>query len=738
MNERRICMKGLWAGAGALCLLGCGGPSQDATAPAAQTEATETKQPAGPAAVNSARLLAADDEPGQWMSTGRTYSEQRFSPLSDINRETVSRLKLAWYQDLDTHRGQEATPIVVDGVIYVSTAWSKVKAYDAASGKELWSYDPEVPGETAVHACCDVVNRGVAAWNGKIYVGTLDGRLIALDAKTGDVVWVRITVDQSKSYTITGAPRIVKGDVLIGNGGAEYDARGYVTAYDAETGEQKWRFYTVPGDPAKGPDGAASDNIMAMAAKTWNGEWWKLGGGGTVWDAIVYDPETDLLYIGVGNGTPWNQSFRSPGGGDNLFLSSIVALNPDTGEYVWHFQETPGETWDFTATQPIIVADLMIDGEKRHVLMQSPKNGFFYVIDAKTGEFISAKNIVDVNWTTGLDPKTGRPTMNPAARIDKTGEPFVVMPGPGGAHSWHPMSYDPETGLVYIPAQTGGFPYTPTKELDPEPRGFNNGMDFASDPLPADPATKAAILATAEGRLIAWDPVKQEEVWRVTYPGTGNGGVLSTAGGLVFQGSKGGEFAAFDAKTGEKLWSMDAQTGITAAPIAFKTGGREYIAVMAGGGGIDYLAPGEFGSKGGGLPNRSRLLVFALDGEASLPAIPASVSRTLDPPPLTASADAVEKGRSLYGRYCSICHGAAAHSVGLVPDLRYSFALADDQLFHDIVIGGDLSANGMVSFKDVLTDEDAEAVRAYLIARANEDKQALETQEKGEDTGKPQ
>lgn len=672
--------------------------------------------------VTGERILAADSEPGEWLSYGRTYGEQRFSPLKQIDKGNVSGLKLAWYGDLDSKRGQESTPLFIDGVLYFTTAWSKVKAYDAATGKELWAYDPQVDGKWGVRACCDVVNRGLAAWNGKLYLGALDGRLIALDAATGKVLWSKVTVDQSKPYTITGAPRVVKGKVIIGNGGAEFGVRGYVTAYDAETGDVAWRFYTVPGDPAKGFESPA----MEMAAATWKGEWWKLGGGGTVWDSMAYDPDTDLLYIGVGNGSPWNQAYRSAGGGDNLYLSSIVALNPDTGDYVWHFQETPGETWDYTATQHIIVADLPINGEKRKVLLHAPKNGFFYVVDARTGEFISGNNYVDVNWATGLDPKTGRPIENPDARIDKTGKPYLVVPGPGGAHSWHPMSFDPETGLVYIPANIGGFPFFPADGWEPKKIGFNIGIDFAPAAMPADAAIKEATLSSVSGQLIAWDPVAQKAAWRVDYPGAGNGGLLSTAGGLVFQGTKGGEFIAYDAATGAKLWSSDVQTGVSAPPMSFELGGKQYIAVVAGWGGVEALAPGEIGAKGAGRPNRSRILVFSLDGDASLPSVSDPAPLPLDPPALTASSETVAHGAELYARFCTVCHGDAAHSAGLLPDLRLSPVTADHDAFNKVVIGGERTANGMVSFKDVLSDEDAEAIRAYVISRANEDVKLLE------------
>jgi quinohemoprotein ethanol dehydrogenase len=692
-------------------------PPTEAAAPVAPPAAT------APATtpVDQQRLLAADGETANWLMHGRTYDEQRFSPLTQLDRSNVAGLKLAWFLDLDTQRGQEATPLVIDGTMYVSTAWSKVKAIDAASGRIVWEYDPQVPGSQAVRACCDVVNRGVAAWGDKLYFGTLDGRLIALDRASGRPAWSVDTIDRARdgahSYTITGAPRIVKGKVIIGNGGAEFGVRGYVSAYDAETGALAWRFFTVPGNPA---DGFEND-AMAMAAKTWNGEWWKLGGGGTVWDSMAYDPETDLLYIGTGNGSPWNQSIRSPGGGDNLFLSSIVALHVDDGTYAWHFQETPGETWDYTANQHIVIATLTLDGKPRKVLLHAPKNGFFYVIDALTGQFISARNYVTVTWASGIDAN-GRPIENPEARFERTGKPTVIVPGPGGAHSWHPMSYSPQTGLVYIPANIAGFPYIADASFVPAAKGFNTGTDFGAAAMPQDPAIKAGILSTVAGRLVAWDPVAQKEAWGVAYDGAANGGVLSTAGGLVFQGSKAGQFAAFDAANGARLWSAEAQTGVIAAPVTYTVGGKQFVAVLAGSGGVESLAPGEVGAKGGGLPNRSRVLAFALDGTASLPALPPTVARELNPLGLGAKAELVETGKAKFGRFCAACHGDAVHSAGLVPDLRYSAMLAPEA-FTSVVRGGALESRGMVSFADVISEEDTEAIRNYVIARAVEDRE---------------
>lgn len=492
--------------AACIALAGCGGGA-DRAGPADAVPAAAAPAGARAAAVDGVRIANADTEPGNWLTAGRTYAEQNYSPLDAIDADNAADLGLAWYRDLDAQRGQESTPLVIDGVMYVTTAWSKVLALDAATGAEIWQFDPEVPGAWAVNVCCDVVNRGAAAWQGKIYVGTLDGRLIALDAATGELVWNVQTFDKSKPYAITGAPRVAKGLVLIGNAGSEYDTRGYVTAYDAETGRQVWRFYVVPGNPA---DGFEND-AMKMAAKTWNGEWWRLGGGGSPWNAIVYDPVTDLVYIGTGNGVPWNRALRSPGGGDNLFLSSIVAVKAETGEYVWHYQTTPGDEWDFDSTEPIMTADLVIDGEPRHVVMQAPKNGFFYVIDAATGRLISAKAFAPTTWATAIDLETGRPIESPRARYSQTGELSIVEPSPNGAHNWQPWSYNPATGLVYIPEQEGGFPFRADDDFMPVVKGTNLGLDVRTTEPPVDAEGIAAATAGSTGALIAWDPVNQTD-----------------------------------------------------------------------------------------------------------------------------------------------------------------------------------------------------------------------------------
>jgi PQQ-dependent dehydrogenase (methanol/ethanol family) len=667
--------------------------------------------------VDDARITNADRDPGNWMSYGRTYSEQRFSPLKDINDHNVARLGLAWHYDLDTRRGQEATTLVVDGRMYFTSAWSKVFALDAATGSLLWSYDPKVPPEWGVNACCDVVNRGVAAWRGKIFFGTLDGRLIALDAATGKKIWETLTIDPKWRYTITGAPRVVKGNVIIGNGGAEMGVRGYVSAYDAEKGNLVWRFYTVPGDPSKPFEGP----ILEKAAKTWSGDWWKHGGGGTIWDAIVYDPELDLLYIGTGNGGPWNEKYRNPKREDGLLTCSIVALKPETGEYVWHYQEDPADDWDYDSDEQIILADIPIDGRSRKVLFHAPKNGFFYVLDRATGALISAKPYTFVNWASAIDIKTGRPVENASARYSRGQNPTPVVPGPLGAHSWQPMSYSPLTGLVYIPIQEAGFLYKSDARFEWKSLATNDGIDFAAAGMPQDPKVKTAILKSITGRLIAWDPTQQKQVWSVQRPVPWNGGTLSTAGNLVFEGTADGHFEAYRADTGEKVWSMEVQRSVMAGPVSYEVKGEQYIAVLSGWGGVFALATGEIALKAGRRPNIGRMLAFKLGGNATLPPVQEVEMPVLNPPKSTASAATIENGKRLYQRFCSGCHGDVAVSGGVLPDLRYSGTLANDQWFN-VVLDGLLQPNGMVSFSKDLSRRDAESIRAYVISRANETK----------------
>jgi quinohemoprotein ethanol dehydrogenase len=654
-----------------------------------------------------------------WPAIGRDYHEQRFSPLDQVNAGNVAQLGIAWFADLPDARGQESTPVMVDGVLYVTGPWSKVFAFDALTGRPLWSYDPKVDGLKGAHACCDVVNRGVSVWKGKLYLGALDGRLIALDAATGKELWAVQTTDTSKPYTITGAPRVVKDMVLIGNGGAEFGVRGYVTAYDADTGARRWRFYTVPNAEGR-PDGEASDPILARAAATWskNGQWRQAGGGGTVWDAIVYDPELDQLYIGVGNGSPWNHGVRSEGQGDNWFLSSIVALDPSTGAYKWHYQETPAETWDYTATQPIILADL----GGRKVLYHAPKNGFFFVIDRQSGRPLSADMFAAVTWATGYDPQSWRPIENPEARFYRTGKPWVGAPAPIGAHSWQPMSFSPQTGLVYIPVNDIGFGYIPPLVAEDAQRkalGFNVAANLGEGALPPDPAFIKAAIAATKGALVAWDPAARRARWRVDYSTPWNGGTLATAGNLVFQGTALGEFRAYAADTGRQLWSLPVQSGVMAAPSSYSIKGVQYVAFTTGRGGAWDLTSGYAGLPTSKLPSIPRLIVLKLGGKGRLPAPPAAMALPLDPPPATAPGPQVAQGKALFGRYCSVCHGSNAVSGGVTPDLRASPLLADSAAWKSVVIDGILHERGMVSFASVMDEAGAEAARAYVISEAN-------------------
>ncbi|GAA0268036.1 PQQ-dependent methanol/ethanol family dehydrogenase [Alteraurantiacibacter aestuarii] len=708
--------KWIAASCAALALAACGEAEPSFSGPATQ-------------GVTDAMLAAADGN--EWLTYGRDYGEQRFSPLTQISAANVGDLGLAWYADLDTARGQEATPLMHDGVLYVSTAWSMVKAYDAKTGTLIWEYDPEVPRETLVRACCDAVNRGVALYGDKVFVATLDGRLVALDQKTGAVEWTSTVVPNQEDYTITGAPRVAGGRVFIGTGGAEYRARGFIAAYDWENGEELWRWHTVPGNPA---DGFEND-AMEMAASTWGGNWWELGGGGTVWDSITYDPVNDLVLFGTGNAEPWNPAVNDRNAvantqpdtqGDNLFTSSIVALHADSGEYAWHFQQTPEDRWDYDSNAGITLADMTIKGEQRHVVLHAPKNGYFYVLDAASGAFIQAEAWTALNWSTGIDPVTGKPEINPQARYELTGETWTGLPGAAGAHSWQPMSYSPDTGLVYIPANLTAFPYRAAgDDWEPSALGFQTGIDGAGTAMPAIPEIRQAALDATTGALVAWDPVAGREAWRHDYIGPWNGGTLATAGNLVFQGSAGEQFAAFNATSGERLWSFATQSGVMAAPMTYAIDGEQYVAVLVGWGGIWDIAPGVMTAKSGRPRNISRLMVFKLGATGQLPAPPALAEMVLDPPAFTGTPQQVAAGAQSYGRYCGACHGDAGIAGALNPDLRHSGAIGDGDVMRMVLIDGALHERGMVSFASVLNADDAENIRQYLISRANEDK-ALE------------
>ena len=666
-------------------------------------------------AVDDAALVAAARTPDTWLSYGRDYAETRFSPLEQIDASNVARLGLAWSYDTGALRGLEATPLVANGVLYASTSWSDVFALDARTGAELWKWDARADRVRGARACCDVVNRGVALYDGKIYVGIVDGRLAALDAATGKPVWDVQTTPVDQPYTITGAPRIVDGKVIIGNGGAELGVRGFVSAYDAQTGRLVWRFYTVPGDPSKPFESPA----LEAAAKTWTGEWWKMGGGGTAWDAFAYDPEARLLYVGTGNGSPWDRSIRSPGGGDNLYLSSILALDVDTGELAWHYQTTPGDNWDYTAVQQLTLAELRIGGRDRKVIMQAPKNGFFYVLDRLTGELLSADPITRITWASGVDLKTGRPIETPQARY--TDALTTIAPGPGGAHNWQPMSFNPTAGLVYIPVSESTFVYGRDTEFKFRPGFWNLGIDLASSlgvgrstPVrpPAGYSGGTGMAAGAPSSLLAWDPVAKRQRWRVLHTDTIGGGTLTTAGNLVFQGTDTGKLIAYSADTGTKVWESDVGIGIMAAPSTYSIDGTQYVAVLAGMGGATALygrnPTNHFKATG-------RVYAFALDKRAAVPPVRGIERPAPEPIASDATPAEVTRGAELFGQRCSMCHGAGAQSGGSIADLRYA-APATIDAFERIVRGGAYSGVGMPQF-DWLSDADVAALRGYVLSR---------------------
>ena len=654
---------------------------------------------------------------GEWLNHGRTYKEQRYSPLTDINKNNVNELDLAWSFKFDTARGMEATPILHDGVLYVSTGWSHVHAIDARSGDELWHYDAKVPKSQLAKTCCGPVNRGVAIWQKdnssplQIFFGSLDGRLIALDAKTGKENWSVQSTPTDGNYSITGAPRIVKDMVIIGNGGGELGVRGYITAYDVSSGEMRWRFYTVPGDRNKPQESEA----LKKALPTWSGEeWYKLGGGGgTVWDSIVFDPELDILYIGTGNGSPWNRDLRSPGGGDNLYLSSIVAINPDNGKYIWHYQTTPADNWDYTATQQMILAEIEINNEIRSVIMQAPKNGFFYVLDRKTGELISAEKFGHVTWATHVDMETGKPVESEFADYQENGGSYI-WPSPYGAHNWQPMSYSKKTGYIYIPVQTIPAYFSGQKEVSYKVNRWNTGVNLNESRSPASwVAAKASLDALVYGELVAWNPIKQERAWTVRHPKPSNGGTLSTAGDLVFQGTWDGAFAAYDALSGDQLWQYQSDSAILAGPITYELDGEQYVAVTQGSGGVVMLTIGEEIRKN--FVNQNRLLVFKR-GDFNLERLTANnTMASLESVKFEHDLDIarVKNGEYLYHNNCASCHGLDAKSNYVVPDLRYMSEETHDN-FATIVLGGSLTHKGMIGFYETLSLDDVGMIHDYL------------------------
>lgn len=673
----------------------------------AQTKGSPEHIKAVTSAVDSASIKANTATSNDWPTIGLDYAETRFSKLNQINTDNVKKLGLVWSYSLDSSRGVEATPVVVDGIMYQTASWSMVHAIDARTGKKIWSFDPGVDREKGYKGCCDVVNRGVAVYKGKVFVAAYDGRLIALDAATGAKVWEKDTlIDHDHSYTITGAPRAFNGKVMIGQGGAEYGTRGYVTAYDTETGNQAWRWFTVPGDPSKPFENAS----MEAAAKTWDpaGKYWLNGGGGTPWDTMTYDPDLNLVFIGTGNGSPWNRNVRSPSGGDNLYLASLVALNADTGQYVWHYQETPGDHWDYTSTQPMILADITIDGAPRKVILHAPKNGFFFVIDRTNGKFISAKNFVDVNWATGYGAD-GRPIEVPAARGDA---PYDAIPGPFGAHNWHPMSFNPQTGLVYLPAQGVPLNLTPEKSVVQNAAtpgkfggttGWNVGFVLNGEP-PKAPAF---------GRLLAWDPVKQKEAWRAEYVAPWNGGTLTTAGNLVFQGTADGRFIAYNATTGEKLWETPTGTGVVAAASTYMIDGKQYVSVAVGWGGVFGIS-----QRVTELQSPGTVYTFAVDGKAPLPTFVKYQTEGLLAGVKYDPKD-VPDGTLIYVAACATCHGVpGVDKGGNVRNLGYVSPETITNL-KDFVFKGPFRDQGMPDFTGKLTEADVVKIQAFIQGTAD-------------------
>jgi quinohemoprotein ethanol dehydrogenase len=664
-----------------------------------------------PANVTAERLLKAATEPSQWMTYGGTYSEQRFSTLKKIDTNNVEKLGLKWFADYETNQNQHGSPLYVDGVIYVSTARNVVHAFDAKSGRQLWKYNPLIHGER-LRSNLGLVNRGIAAWHGKIIMGTLDSRLVAIDARTGKAVWDIDTVpaslglgDMANKYSITMAPRVAKGKVFIGGSGGEFGVRGWIAAFDADTGKEVWRFWTVPGDPAKGFESAA----LEKAAQTWSGEWWKVaGGGGTVWDAAVYDPITDLLYFGTGNPTPWNARARDPKVADNLFAASIVAVKPDTGEYVWHYQETPGDSWDYDAVSPMMTMELTLDGQRKHVLVQPSKNGFLYVLEAATGKLLMADPFTEVNWATGVDLKTGRPIEVSGSRYEN--EPWNVSPGAPGGHTWHPNAYSPLTGLIYIPTweNYGTMANLPPSSGPPNGR-FSIGVAFG---VKVDPKTLKPYDRRADiGVLKAWDPIARKVVWHSEPGQRATSGVLATAGNLIFMGNSAGkELSAFDATTGTRRWTFNAQTAVFASPITYELDGVQYVAASVGGATQgDYFAP-----------TYARMLVFALGGKEALPTPAPYTKPQLNPPPSTASAEVIRIGGEKYSQHCSICHGVdGLQARTSFPNLTVSPLLHVQEGFDSVVLQGSRVEQGMGPFAKDLSALDAVAVREYLISRAN-------------------
>ena len=552
-----------------------------------------------------------DPMPGAWLSYGRNQSETRYSTLKQIDATNARRLGLAWSYVMGAGGGnQEGTPLMWNNTLYGITTWSVVFALDARTGQELWRWDPGINQPVTRPAiCCGNVNRGIAIYNGMIIAPGIDGRLFALDARTGKKIWETQIVDTKELFTLTMAPRIAGGKVIIGASGGDKPTRGNFVALDAQTGKLAWRFYTVPGDPSK----PFENEAMRAAAKTWGPDFYKNGGGGAVWDGFAYDPEANLVYVGTGNPMPWVQNFRTPQGLDNLYTCSILAVDLTTGQLKWHYQAVPNDTWDYDNVQHLMLLDLTINGRARKVITQAAKNGFFYVIDRVTGEFISGEPFVKVSWALGMS-KEGRPIINPKAFYDQK-DPIAILPTSGGGHNWSPMSYNPATGLVYIPSFYTTFPLQAQAEYKPGTTGY---IRPRGDTRLVEPAYGPDPPAGARGGLQAWDPANQKLRWNVEGGGGIGGGTTTTAGNLVFQVINDGRFRAISADKGEVLYEVRTNRTGMAPPITYEVDGKQYVA-FAGGLGRANSIVGPTNDK---VENAPMLFVFALDGTAPLPAPP--------------------------------------------------------------------------------------------------------------------
>jgi quinohemoprotein ethanol dehydrogenase len=706
----------VYALSASLLMTGLGACARHPTAANAPTAA-----PARFGNVDAARLAAANREPDQWFTPGRDIAGSYYSPLADINDRNIDGLGFAWDYRVGTHRGLEATPVVVDGVMYTTGNWGRIYALDAANGRELWTYDPQVDGQAGRYACCDAVNRGLAVWKGRVYVASLDGYLHAIDARTGQRIWRADTVPERKPdgfhYFVTGAPLVAGALIVIGNGGADFKgARGSISAYALDSGAFRWRFYTVPHDPKLGPQ---EQPYLETAAKTWPAHYdWSNGGGATVWDGLAYDPEQRLVYLGTGNASPYHGQHDPAGKGDELYVASIIAVHADTGEMAWYYQEIPGEGSDYDTMNKLVLADLPVDGRTRKVIIQASKNGFLYVLDRATGEFLVGKPFAHVNWTKGLDPVTHRPIWNP--RADWGPAPTLIFPSAVGAHNWQPMSFDPKTQLLYIPVIDAPMVYVDTsrRRAGLIEGNFDLAFFFPEDydpkalaslygPLPSLASlSEDGTPPRSRGLIRAVRPLSGEIVWEQETASRWDGGILTTGGNLAVRGDDEGYLDIYAADSGKLLKRIDVGTSIMAAPMTYRVNGVQYLAVMAGyGGGLLFLPypPDKYGNEG-------RVVAFRLGGGAT-PKPPLATDLQPAPPPREGTPATIAQGELLYNRYCGRCH---AFGRALLPDLR-RLPPQVHSLFYEIVLRGAYQTKGMARWDDVLTPADAEAIHSYLV-----------------------